>query len=269
MDSVSNLWHEASTLRLPRSSFTNLWQEAFNLPTRSRSFLSSPKRKWGFFCLIAAFFLFVVYLSSPSRVIEKPRPRPYHRLPPPSSAYPWAEYVQRHPAADIRPLPSEKPLHVPTIQHQFKYEWPSAKKQRKQRQAAVKDCFARSWQAYKEHAWLEDELHPISGGTGNPFGGWAASLVDALDTLWIMDMHAQFDEAVSAIAHKDFSRSRGDTISVFETTIRYLGGFLGAYDISGGNNNVLLSKAQEFGDLLYAAFDTPNRMPQGFFKWKE
>lgn len=48
-------------------------------------------------------------------------------------------------------------------------------------------------------------------------------------------------------------------LSVFETTIRYLGGFLAAYDLSGDQR--LLRKAREVGDMIYVAFDTPNRMP--------
>jgi mannosyl-oligosaccharide alpha-1,2-mannosidase len=52
-----------------------------------------------------------------------------------------------------------------------------------------------------------------------------------------------------------------DEINVFETTIRYLGGFLSAYDLSNGQFPSLLTKAIEMGDMLYFAFDTPNRMP--------
>ncbi len=48
-------------------------------------------------------------------------------------------------------------------------------------------------------------------------------------------------------------------ISVFETSIRFLGGLLSAYDPS--NDHRLLSKARDVGDMLYKAFDTPERMP--------
>lgn len=100
---------------------------------------------------------------------------------------------------------------------------------------------------------------PISGGRKNHFGGWAATLVDALDTLWIMDLKDDFNEAVAAAVSIDFSGTRMEEINVFETTIRYLGGFLSAYDLSGDKR--LLSKAVELGEMLLAAFDTPNRMP--------
>lgn len=59
-------------------------------------------------------------------------------------------------------------------------------KETERRRAAVKDVFVRTWHAYKEQAWTWDELRPVSGGGKNAFGGWAATLVDSLDTLWIM-----------------------------------------------------------------------------------
>jgi mannosyl-oligosaccharide alpha-1,2-mannosidase len=55
---------------------------------------------------------------------------------------------------------------------------------------------------------------------------------------------------------------------LFETTIRYLGGLLGAYDVSGGKYKVLLEKAEELGEVLMGAFDTPNRMPLTYYHWR-
>lgn len=100
---------------------------------------------------------------------------------------------------------------------------------------------------------------PISGGSVNTFSGWAATLVDNLDTLWMMDLKDDFYEAVQALSEIDFTWTEDDKVNVFETTIRYLGGFLAAYDLSG--EQALLDKAVEVGEMLYAAFDTPNRMP--------
>ncbi|KAK5130065.1 hypothetical protein LTR08_002498 [Meristemomyces frigidus] len=109
---------------------------------------------------------------------------------------------------------------------------------------------------------MADELMPLSGGRRAHFGGWAATLVDSLDTLWILGMKNEFWEAVEAVMTIDFSTPADDdatTISLFETTIRYLGGLLAAYDLSGDVR--LMYKATELGDTLYGAFDTPNRMP--------
>ena len=98
----------------------------------------------------------------------------------------------------------------------------------------------------------------MSGRQRNPFGGWAATLVDALDTLWIMGMRDEFYEAVAAAEAIDFSVTAMASVNIFETTIRYLGGFIAAYDLSGDKR--LLVKAVEVGDMVYKAFDTPNRI---------
>jgi len=76
-----------------------------------------------------------------------------------------------------------------------------------------------------------------------------------------MGMTDEFAHAVEALNQIDFSTCSLDELNVFETTIRYLGGFLSAYDLSNGQYPSLLTKAIEMGDMLYMAFDTPNRMP--------
>ena len=106
---------------------------------------------------------------------------------------------------------------------------------------------------------MRDELAPVSGQWKDPFGGWAATLVDSLDTLWIMGLKDEFYNAVAAVVTIDWSDTKETACNFFETTIRHLGGLLSAYDLS--HEPVLIDKAIELGDMLYAAFDTPNRMP--------
>src|SRR4051794_25122301 len=55
-----------------------------------------------------------------------------------------------------------------------------------------------------------------------------------LDTLWIMDMKPEFEEALSALDQIDFTSCSLELLNVFETTIRYLGGFIAAYDLTEG-----------------------------------
>lgn len=71
-------------------------------------------------------------------------------------------------------------------------------------------------------------------------------------------MKDEFEEAVKAAMSIDLGTSTTDTVNVFETTIRHLGGLLSAYDLSGDKR--LLEKAKEFGEMLLKACDTPNRM---------
>ncbi|KAK7707808.1 hypothetical protein SLS57_009191 [Botryosphaeria dothidea] len=171
----------------------------------------------------------------------------------------WSKRKQHYPVKSFRPLPEGKPKRLPQVQFDFGKEDATAANLRETRRSEVKKAFERSWNSYKENAWLQDELAPISGGSKSTFGGWAATLVDSLDTLWIMDMKKEFEDAVAAVANIDFSSTNVEQVNVFETTIRYLGGFLGAYDLSGDKR--LLKKAVEVAEMLYVAFDTPNRLP--------
>jgi mannosyl-oligosaccharide alpha-1,2-mannosidase len=152
---------------------------------------------------------------------------------------------------------------LPPIQYAFPRKEKKAKaKVRESRREAVRTVFRKNWASYREFAWRTDALLPLSAGGREQFCGWAATLVDSLDTLWIMGMREEFDEAVVATAAIDFSNSTSNSVNTFETNIRYLGGLLSAYDLSG--RPVLLEKARELGDLLYLAFNTPSRMPVDF-----
>ncbi|KAI3397402.1 hypothetical protein diail_10853 [Diaporthe ilicicola] len=177
-----------------------------------------------------------------------------------SDDYFWKTVPIHYPATSIRPLPTGKVVPFPRVQAtKFPTETPEKRNARDSHRDAVKQVFKKCWHSYKAKAWLSDELTPISGQSRNTFGGWGATLVDSLDTLWIMDMKAEFAEAVDAAVTIDFTKSEHEEINVFETTIRYLGGFLAAYDQSGDAR--LLRKANEVGEMLLKAFDTPNRMP--------
>ena len=179
------------------------------------------------------------------------------------------KFLEQNPVKNYKYFSKGLPYQLPQVQHNFDAETEEAKAIRLQRLGAVKSSFERSWAGYRAHAWMQDELSPLDGGSTQAFGGWAATLVDTLDTLWIMGMKDEFEEAVDAAKDIDFNSTSDKMLNIFEITIRYLGGFLGAYDLTGGRYPVLLRKATEVGDLLYCAFDTPNRMPVTRWYWKE
>ncbi|KAG0646492.1 Mannosyl-oligosaccharide 1 [Hyphodiscus hymeniophilus] len=156
-----------------------------------------------------------------------------------------------------------------TIQATFPRESLTAKTLRLQRRGLVEDEFKHAWRGYKEHAWLHDEVMPVSGGQKDPFAGWAATLVDSLDSLYILGMKDEFEEAVRALEKIDFSKPKADKVSVFEVTIRYLGGLLGAWDISEHKYPILLQKATQLGEFLVRVFDTQNGLPVSKYSWKE
>ncbi|KAG5753645.1 hypothetical protein H9Q72_003338 [Fusarium xylarioides] len=173
--------------------------------------------------------------------------------------YYWNTVKVNYPHSAFQPLPTSPPVTYPKVQATFPEFSISTAELRRERQQAVKATFTRCWNSYRKHAWMADELSPVSAGQANPFGGWAATLVDSLDTLWIMDMHQEFYEAVDAVDKIDFTVTDLKEVNIFETTIRYLGGFLAAFELS--EDMRLLRKAAQVGKMIYKAFDTPNHMP--------
>ena len=134
------------------------------------------------------------------------------------------------------------------------------------RAAKVRDAMRHAWKGYKDRAWGRDELKPVSGRGHDNWGGMGVTLVDSLDTLWLMGLRQEFDEAKRWVRDSLRFDRTGD-VSVFETTIRELGGLLAAFDLSG--DKVFLDKARDLGQRLAHAFDTPTGIPKGSTSLRE
>jgi len=203
---------------------------------------------------------------------QPPTSGDYHRLPAGTLYTPeeLAPRIQKYPIPpnEIIQLPKRRPNTLPKVQARFSSESAERKRIRQQRQAAIKRAMVRSWDAYSSHAMGHDELRPVSGRRYNPFCGWGATLVDSLDTLQIMGMQAEYEEALKWIAEIDFAHTHSYQIPLFETVIRYLGGLIGAYDVSGRKDRILLDKAKDLADMLMGAFDTHNHMPLLRYDWR-
>ncbi|KAI1823261.1 glycoside hydrolase family 47 protein [Xylaria intraflava] len=188
-------------------------------------------------------------------------------------SYDWSKQKLFYPVSEYTPLPTGQPLSLPPVQYAFSEDKSPEGLAREavlaSRRGEVKEAFLKSWNAYKTAGFGYDEVKPVSGGGYNEpgFGGWGATLIDSLSTLWIMDLEDEFHEAVAAAVVRDYSRSKDTSCNYFETTIRHLGGLLGAYDLS--RETALLEKAVELGDMLYMAYDTPNRMPGFWLDFKD
>ncbi|XP_028774139.1 mannosyl-oligosaccharide 1,2-alpha-mannosidase MNS1-like isoform X2 [Neltuma alba] len=127
-----------------------------------------------------------------------------------------------------------------------------------QRREKVKDAMLHAWTSYEKYAWGKDELQPQTRDGVDSFGGLGATIVDSLDTLYIMGLEVQFQRAREWIANRlDFNKNI--EVSVFETTIRVLGGLLSAYDLS--DDKIFLEKARELADKLLPAWDSPTGIP--------
>lgn len=176
-----------------------------------------------------------------------------------------------HPVKKLQPVPKDiKP--IPRIQTTKPEESKLQKRERLERRDVVRATMKRDWGAYANYAWTHDELKPMSNGSSDPFGGWGATLVDGLDTLVIMGLMDEYEAALKAVRKIDFTYTTERAIPLFETTIRYMGGLLGAYDMARARDRtdtVLLEQAKSLGELLYAAFDTPNRLPITMFDYRQ
>ncbi|KAL9157287.1 hypothetical protein ABFS82_09G133300 [Erythranthe guttata] len=127
-----------------------------------------------------------------------------------------------------------------------------------QRREKVKDAMIHAWSSYEKYAWGHDELQPQTKKGVDSFGGLGATLIDALDTLYIMGLDEQFQRAREWVAESlDFNKNYD--ASVFETTIRVVGGLISTYDLSG--DKIFLEKAKDIADRLLPAWDTPSGIP--------
>ncbi|XXG95537.1 hypothetical protein Hte_001801 [Hypoxylon texense] len=141
------------------------------------------------------------------------------------------------------------------------------------RQAAVKEAFQRSWDGYYQYAFPNDTLRPISQTSQNDRNGWGASAVDAISTALVMKNQEVITQIVDHIQTIDFSSTvpGSESVSVFETTIRYLGGLLSAYDFLTGplseyatdqaSIDKILEQAISLADILSVTFITPSGVP--------
>ncbi|CAN0518629.1 unnamed protein product [Rangifer tarandus platyrhynchus] len=125
------------------------------------------------------------------------------------------------------------------------------------RQKAVVDAFLHAWAGYRKFAWGHDELKPLTRSFSEWFG-LGLTLVDALDTMWILGLKKEFQEARKWVSKRLLFQKDVD-VNLFESTIRILGGLLSAFHLSG--DVLFLTKAEDFGNRLMPAFRTPSKIP--------
>ncbi|XP_066563740.1 mannosyl-oligosaccharide 1,2-alpha-mannosidase IA isoform X2 [Amia ocellicauda] len=111
----------------------------------------------------------------------------------------------------------------------------------RERRAKIKEMMKFAWDSYKRYAWGSNELKPASkqGHSSNLFGNiQGATIVDSLDTLYIMEMHEEFEAATEWVEKNlDF-------------------------------NVVFRRKAVELGEKLLPAFKTPTGIPWALLNLK-
>jgi mannosidase alpha-like ER degradation enhancer 2 len=132
----------------------------------------------------------------------------------------------------------------------------------------VVKMFYHGYNNYMTHAFPQDELKPLSCTGSNVFGGYSMTLIDSLDMLALVGDDAEFFKQVAYLS-KNVNFDADLKVSVFETTIRVLGGLLSAHvlalqknaDALGDYDGGLLPLAVRVADKLIPAFDTPTGIP--------
>lgn len=115
------------------------------------------------------------------------------------------------------------------------------------RQQRVVEAFLHGWHGYQASCWGADELLPVARQCSTELGGLGAQIIDALDSLLLMGLRREYEEAREWLA-RNFTVAVDAKVSVFETTIRILGGLLSAYFLEG--DALMLQHAQDLGKRL-------------------
>ncbi|POM62728.1 Mannosyl-oligosaccharide 1,2-alpha-mannosidase [Phytophthora palmivora] len=118
-----------------------------------------------------------------------------------------------------------------------------------------------AWHGYRKFAGWSDYLNVETMKGGSVYGhDMALTTVDSLDTLFVMGLHDEFDEASAWVkANLRDTMFQPKTVSFFEITIRSLGGLLSAYYLSGERH--FLNIADSLGRALQMGFNCENFVP--------
>lgn len=131
---------------------------------------------------------------------------------------------------------------------------------------SVKADMAFAWKHYAERALGHDQIKPVSGGYEEfllPKGpGLSLTIVEALDTLWLMGLDAELEQGVNWIKANLRFDIDGE-VQVFETSIRMVGGLLSGYFATGDAK--LKDLAIDLTQRLLPAFaKSPTGIPYRF-----
>ena len=114
---------------------------------------------------------------------------------------------------------------------------------------------------YTTYARGYDELKPKTKEGKDRWGDIGITLIDSLDTLWLLGMKEEFWKGRDWV-RDNLKHNKYYVASVFKTTIKSMDGLLSAYDWSG--DSVFLEQALDLGRRLIHSFNnTPTGIPFG------
>ncbi|KAJ1985384.1 hypothetical protein H4R34_000038 [Dimargaris verticillata] len=147
----------------------------------------------------------------------------------------------------------------------------------------VREMFNHAYNSYMDHGFPADEIRPLTCqplyrdrlnpnhvGLNDVLGDYALTLVDSLDTLYVLGHRREFIQAIQLVRqHVHFDVD--SRVQVFEVTIRMLGGLLSGHILASGGpfgapvesyGDELLALAWDLGTRLLPAFEqSPTKFP--------
>ncbi|KAM9973403.1 hypothetical protein ACTFIW_010490 [Dictyostelium discoideum] len=132
----------------------------------------------------------------------------------------------------------------------------------KKRSLLIREEMKFSWDKYREFAWGYDELKPVEK-KGHDWFGLGLSIVDSLDTLYLMGLDKEYKEGKDWVENVlNHRKDTGRKVSVFETTIRFLGTYNTMYSLTG--EKLYLDLGRDMADLILYAFNDRSPFPASF-----
>ncbi|KAI0281883.1 glycoside hydrolase [Russula brevipes] len=119
-------------------------------------------------------------------------------------------------------------------------------------------CVLARLQELPRHAAPHDELRPLSKAPVDNFNGWSLSIIESLDTLWLMDLYEEFDSGSPSFP-TSLLLCHPKVCTILRDRHSLLGGLLSAYALS--RDPILLARADDLGSALMPVFDTPSGLP--------
>lgn len=135
----------------------------------------------------------------------------------------------------------------------------------KPRLELVKNMTLSAWNAYAKYAWGDDVLltYYRRPRLGRSFDNSGRSILASMSTLWIMELHEQFNQGRQWIEQQFNFTAIDNLMLVHHQVTRYMGGLLSCYALTG--DWMFVEKAVAIAEQIEQAFNTSTGIPYRTF----
>lgn len=140
-----------------------------------------------------------------------------------------------------------------------------------ERREAIRAAFLHNYGIYEKYAFGYDIVRPITrkGSDNSILAGMGGTIIDSMSTMIIMGLNGtqEYHRALEHVRKTDFTMTRTGnpvgTVSLFELTIRYIGGLISAFELNGEQKQerFLIDQAASLANELTHAWSWNTRIP--------